>query len=235
MLRFPFHPKNYLELGIYSVLNLIVLILNPFAGFVLLHFVAFIFWSLRNNQRIFIGSHKNYLSPVDGTVVEIHKSDLRNGVEYVKLCIETSLIDSHAQISPISGNIINQEFVDSKSNLELSQIKFKSQFEFVFQNSLTTEISDTRHNLRCIVETVVKTVIPAVFPMLAKTENDTQFIDQGGSIATWHFNPFASMLTYIYLEAGTDLQVQIGQTVIAGQTVVGSKELSVRVFSHNHQ
>lgn len=228
----PMHIKNYLESGVYIALTILFLFVKPFLGFISLHLLGLALWSLRSRARPFISSNKHYLSPIDGKVVEINRSCIRDGGECIKICIQTDLTDSHIQYAPIPGDIVKNELLTNHSNLELAQINLKSPFEVIFESKLVTEILNQKNHIRCAVETIVKPVLPAILPVLETIEYSSSFIDQGNNIGIWHFTPFASVLTYVYLDLGSEVEVEIGNTVVGGQTVLAFK--GPRVFELNN-
>lgn len=218
----PFHIKNYLECAIYVAISVVLLIINPWLGFIAMHLAALALWSLRTRNPInlteFISPVYEFISPIDGKIVEINRSWVRDGIECVKIVIETGFLDSHTQYAPISGEILKQEIQLLEPNTKLP---FTVPWAMNGNNRLVTEILDKRNNNRCIVQTDVYSLVP--WSIIDKIDYNTSFIEQGQLIGVWHCTPVISFTTTVYLDLGSDVNVEVGHTSIGGHTTLASR------------
>lgn len=212
----PFHIKNYLECVIYIAIPIVLFIIKPWVGFIAIHLSILALWSLRTRSTISMSS--DLISPIDGKILEINKSWVRDGVECVKIVIETGFFDSHAQYAPISGEIIKQEIQLLESNAKLP---FTVPWQINSNNRLITEILDKRNNNRCIVQTDVQSLVP--WSIIDKIDYNSSFIEQGQLIGVWHSTPTISFTTTVYLDLGSDVTVEVGHTSIGGHTSLASR------------
>lgn len=215
----PFHQKNYLEVVMYGLMAVIAFFINPVFGFVLLHLAGVIIWSLRAKAREFSKNAANYISPVDGKIISVDQRFVRNGVECVKIAIETGFTDSHVQYSPISGSIVSAKIGENQE--ELSGVG--SGFRMVYESKLSTDVVDTKTNMSCFVETNAKLFFGLPVVPIEPVEYQVNFIEQGSQIGVWHCLPCSSFITYVYLDAGADVDVSAGYRVFGGQTVLASR------------
>lgn len=113
MVRTPIVKEGYIYIGILALITTVVaLAIGPFWGIVPGFLLCFIIFFFRNPTRSVPSDSRLILSPADGTVmsvVELFDDEFLNE-EAIKVTIFLSVFNVHVNRSPISGEIIYQQY-----------------------------------------------------------------------------------------------------------------------------
>lgn len=227
------HTKNYIDIAVGSALTLIGWIISPSLGFITTHLTGLILWYVRDPKRYFARCDRSYLSPVDGTISEIVPNSMcpyADG-EWMKVVIKTSSFDSHIQYAPLEGNLLRHEIITELTQVHLSdllgpklasmmKLDFSIPIRFTSRTSIISQIHNPRSNGHCIVETVTDHYKFNLLPGLSKVSHNG-FTDQVSRLGVGHFG-LHWFHTNIYLDHNSEPQVELGQTVVGGETTIAA-------------
>lgn len=244
------HTYNYVDLIIPSAILIACVFISPLLFVIGLHFFLFVIWSLRQKSRHHKPDPRNYLSPVDGIVVDIKQEATLPHLEGIWKCVQISTYstDSHIQYSPISGSIISTQEIEN--DISFSYLNwmhpgiakvFKTVLSgFMQEGILVTEINNIVNQSHCIVQTSVECRLKWIdicnyLLTQFNLANNTKYscagalrrimtngtIDEGVAIAVLGLGGVCGkMTTWVYIPINVDLKVQVGQTVIAAETAI---------------
>jgi len=174
---------------------------------VLLFFVIFFF---RNPSRQVTEEQTHILSPADGTIqsVEEIKESTYIKDKAIKISIFLSIFDVHFNRSPISGNI---DFIEYRSGKHLSALNSHASA----QNERNT-IGIHNHQLKILVHQIAGLLARRIVCYNSRGDH----LKQGQIFGLIKFGSCTELL----VPAKVKVQVQKGQKVKAGITVLGVLE-----------
>lgn len=223
---------NYLEISLPLVLTIFTFFNRFFyTSLILLHVTLFTLWKFHNRSKFFKEDPKNYLSPVEGVVKNIKTEVSCPYLEGSWKCIsiETGIWDPVMQYSPISGSIVSIKSLEVNEDLSwflYGQTKILDFFydvlgKFICKSVLVTEINDLIQKTHCIIETTVNYVprkkIFGLIDIIRRIKYSGP-IERARPIGTCPLS--LGHYTNVYFPLDCQIEVQIGQSTIAGETVI---------------
>jgi phosphatidylserine decarboxylase len=177
------------------------------AGFAALVITLFILFFFRNPQRITPTDERAVIAPADGVVVYLgpaHEEHL--GVECQKISIFMSVFNVHINRAPLTGRVVDTFSVKGKF-LDVRDERA------TFENERCGIVLETADKVRIVVVQVAGLIARRIVCYLGV--GDTVKRGQRYGLIR-----FGSRLD-VYLPAGTDLQVKMGDKTVSGETVLG--------------
>ena len=191
--------------------SLLLMVWLPFAiiGFLLTFFVV---WFFRDPDRKTPNIKNKIISPADGKICLIDKAKppkelLMDSKEMFRICVFMNVFNVHVNRSPVKGTI--REIVYKKGqflNASLDKASEKNE-----RNSLIIETDDNK-------EIIVTQIAGLIARRILSFVNDKDKIDAGERFGLIRFGSRVD----IYLPEGSKAAVKIGDTVKAGETIIGS-------------
>ena len=191
--------------------SLLLMVSLPFAiiGFLLTFFVV---WFFRDPDRKTPNIKNKIISPADGKICLIDKAKppkelLMDSKEMFRICVFMNVFNVHVNRSPVKGTI--REIVYKKGqflNASLDKASEKNE-----RNSLIIETDDNK-------EIIVTQIAGLIARRILSFVNNKDKIDVGERFGLIRFGSRVD----IYLPEGSKAAVKIGDTVKAGETIIGS-------------
>ena len=206
------HAEGYKFLVIAGIITIIFYIFSSFLGLIGLVLTIWVYYFFRDPDRIIINDDNYLVSPADGEVIKVEEVDgpKELGLEnkkFKKISIFMNVFDCHVNRTPCSGQIeeilykpgkfVNASFDKASEDNERNYYK----------------IRDTHGN-----DVVVVQIAGLVARRIVCESNKDQDLKQGDRIGMIRFGSRAD----VYYENYEPL-VQIGQTSIAGETLLAKK------------
>jgi len=231
MISFNFiHPVNYLEaLVLFGlILPITLLVKSFFLVFLSLHLILLMLWQMRHLKRHSFGDVKAYLAPLDGKVVDIKLNTSCPYVDGVWRCIsiQSQIGGSVLQYAPIDGMVIQEKLV-TNTNILFPDVEW---LHWLTDKSTTliVELKDMVNQVHCVVETQAPNY-PGHRSM--KLVGLTLPVTRASVIGTNRgMNLLGNITTHLYIPVTTSVKVQVGQKMIAGETVI-ARELDQVLLS----
>ena len=191
--------------------SLLLMVWLPFAiiGFLLTFFVV---WFFRDPDRKTPNIKNKIISPADGKICLIDKAKppkelLMDSKEMFRICVFMNVFNVHVNRSPVKGTI--REIVYKKGqflNASLDKDSEKNE-----RNSLIIETDDNK-------EIIVTQIAGLIARRILSFVSNKDKIDVGERFGLIRFGSRVD----IYLPEGSKAAVKIGDTVKAGETIIGS-------------
>ena len=206
------HKEGWKFATIFFLTSLLLLMVwLPFAiiGFLLTFFVV---WFFRDPDRKTPNIKNKIISPADGKICLIDKAKppkelLMDSKEMFRICVFMNVFNVHVNRSPVKGTI--REIVYKKGqflNASLDKASEKNE-----RNSLIIETDDNK-------EIIVTQIAGLIARRILSFVNNKDKIDAGERFGLIRFGSRVD----IYLPEGSKAAVKIGDTVKAGETIIGS-------------
>ena len=191
--------------------SLLLMVWLPFAiiGFLLTFFVV---WFFRDPDRKTPNIKNKIISPADGKICLIDKAKppkelSMDSKEMFRICVFMNVFNVHVNRSPVKGTI--REIVYKKGqflNASLDKASEKNE-----RNSLIIETDDNK-------EIIVTQIAGLIARRILSFVSNRDKIDVGERFGLIRFGSRVD----IYLPEGSKAAVKIGDTVKAGETIIGS-------------
>ena len=191
--------------------SLLLMVWLPFAiiGFLLTFFVV---WFFRDPDRKTPNIKNKIISPADGKICLIDKAKppkelSMDSKEMFRICVFMNVFNVHVNRSPVKGTI--REIVYKKGqflNASLDKASEKNE-----RNSLIIETDDNK-------EIIVTQIAGLIARRILSFVDSKDKIDVGERFGLIRFGSRVD----IYLPEGSKAAVKIGDTVKAGETIIGS-------------
>ena len=206
------HAEGYKFLVIAGIITIIFYIFSSFLGLLGLVLTIWVYYFFRDPDRIIINDDNYLVSPADGEVIKVEEVDgpKELGFEnkkFKKISIFMNVFDCHVNRTPCSGKIeeilykpgkfVNASFDKASEDNERNYYKIK----------------DNHGN-----NVVVVQIAGLVARRIVCESSKNQDLKQGDRIGMIRFGSRAD----VYYENYEPL-VQIGQTSIAGETLLAKK------------
>jgi len=206
------HNEGYKFLVIFGLATLVLYLINGFLGLIGLVLTIWVYYFFRDPDRISINDEDYLVSPADGVVLQVMETNgpkelnLENK-KFTKVSIFMNVFDCHVNRSPCSGAIEDILYVAGKFlNASLDKASEDNERNYYkIKNSFGEEI---------VVVQIAGLVARRIVTETSKGEK----LDQGSRIGMIRFGSRAD----VYYENYEPL-VQIGQTSIAGETLLAKK------------
>ena len=206
----PMHPEGRKFVAIFAAITLVLFLLWEPLGWVGVGLTVWVYYFFRDPERVVPIQEGIMVSPADGIVSllepAVPPSELGLGSEpMTRVSVFMSVFNCHVNRIPAAGLITTVAYHHGKF-LNASLDKASEQNE---RNGITVELRDGRqYGVVQIAGLVARRIM-----CWSKEGSDMQRGERFGLIR------FGSRLD-IYLPSGTEPTVQIGQTMIAGETII---------------
>ena len=206
----PMHPEGRKFVAIFAAITLVLFLLWEPLGWVGVGLTVWVYYFFRDPERVVPIQEGIMVSPADGIVSllepAVPPSELGLGSEpMMRVSVFMSVFNCHVNRIPAAGRITTVAYHHGKF-LNASLDKASEQNE---RNGITVELRDGRqYGVVQIAGLVARRIM-----CWSKEGSDMQRGERFGLIR------FGSRLD-IYLPSGTEPTVQIGQTMIAGETII---------------
>ena len=206
------HTEGYKFIVIAVLITIIFLLINNFLGLIGILLTVWVYYFFRDPERTIIGDDSYLVSPADGEVIKVEEVDgpkelnLENK-KFKKISIFMNVFDCHVNRTPCSGKIeeilykpgkfVNASFDKASEDNERNYYKIK----------------DSHGNNVIVVQ-----IAGLVARRIVCESSKDQDLKQGDRIGMIRFGSRAD----VYYENYEPL-VQIGQTSIAGETLLAKK------------
>jgi phosphatidylserine decarboxylase len=211
----PMHPEGYRFVGIFAAITLVLFWLWEPLGWLGLGLTVWCYYFFRDPKRSVPLGEGLILSPADGVVSLIEPAvppvELGMGPEaLLRVSVFMSVFNCHVNRAPVSGQVTAISYRPG-TFVNASLDKASSDNE---RNSVAIQIADGRR----IAVVQIAGLVARRIVCFTKVGQSLRAGDRFGLIR------FGSRLD-VYLPAGVAPQVALGQTMIAGETVIA--DLSV--------
>lgn len=205
------HKEGWKFASIFFLLSLVFLMIwLPLAiiGFLLTFFVI---WFFRDPERITPDNQNKIVSPADGKICLIDKAQppeelLLESKEMLRICIFMNVFNVHVNRSPVKGVIEKITYkAGSFFNASLDKASEKNE-----RNSLIIKTNDKKIIVVQIAGLIARRIIGFI-----KEGNKINAGERFGLIR------FGSRVD-VYLPEGAESDVNVGDKVKAGETIIGS-------------
>ena len=206
----PMHPEGRKFVAIFAAITLVLFLLWEPLGWVGVGLTVWVYYFFRDPERVVPIQEGIMVSPADGIVSllepAVPPSELGLGSEpMTRVSVFMSVFNCHVNRIPAAGRITTVAYHHGKF-LNASLDKASEQNE---RNGITVELRDGRqYGVVQIAGLVARRIM-----CWSKEGSNMQRGERFGLIR------FGSRLD-IYLPSGTEPTVQIGQTMIAGETII---------------
>jgi len=206
----PMHPEGRKFVAIFATITLVLFLLWEPLGWVGVGLTVWVYYFFRDPERVVPNDDGIMVSPADGIVSLLEPAvppmELELGSEpMTRVSVFMSVFNCHVNRIPAAGRITTVAYHHGKF-LNASLDKASEQNE---RNGITVELSDGRqYGVVQIAGLVARRIM-----CWSKEGSDIQRGERFGLIR------FGSRLD-IYLPSGAEPTVQIGQTMIAGETII---------------
>ena len=206
------HKEGYKFLAISILATFVTLLFSKFFGFLIILITVWVYYFFRDPERVIINDDNFLVSPADGEVIKVEEVNgpKELGLEnknFKKISIFMNVFDCHVNRIPCSGKIeeilykpgkfLNASFDKASEDNERNYYKIKDQ-----------------HGNDIIVVQIAGLVARRI----VCESNKDQDLKQGDRIGMIRFGSRAD----VYYENYEPL-VKIGQTAIAGETLLAKK------------
>jgi len=210
--NFSIHKEGYRFIAIGIVVSLIFMLFSSVLTWIAIILTAFCVFFFRNPKRIVPNDQNLITSPADGTVVAINydvpPQELNLGEEKrYKVSIFLSLLNVHINRLPASGkikNIIYQPGSFLNASLDKASV-------FNEKNTIILELNDNLENLMAFNQ-----IAGFIARRIVCDVHEGQEVKKGDIFGLIRFGSRCD----IWLPLGAVPEVIVGQTMLAGETVI---------------
>jgi len=208
----PMHPEGRKFVAIFAAIAVAFFMLWEPLGWIGVGLTVWVYYFFRDPERVVPNAENVMVSPADGIVSllepAVPPSELGLGNEpMTRISVFMSVFNCHVNRIPAAGRITKVAYHHGKF-LNASLDKASQQNE---RNGIAVELNDGRqYGVVQIAGLVARRIM-----CWTKEETQMQRGERFGLIR------FGSRLD-IYLPSGTEHTVQIGQTMIAGETIIAN-------------
>ena len=206
------HTEGYKFIVIAAFITIIFLFVNGFLGLIGLLLTVWVYYFFRDPERIVIGNDNYLVSPADGEIIKVEEVDgpkelnLENK-KFKKISIFMNVFDCHVNRTPCSGKVEDILYKPGKFlNASLDKASEDNERNYY-------KLKDNHGN-----DIIVVQIAGLVARRIVCETNKDQTLNQGDRIGMIRFGSRAD----VYYENYEPL-VQIGQTSIAGETLLAKK------------
>ena len=206
----PMHPEGYKFVAIFAAITLVLFWIWAPLGWVGVGLTVWCYYFFRDPKRAVPQGEGLMISPADGIVSLIERAapppELGMGhAPLLRVSVFMSVFNCHVNRAPIAGRLIKMAYRPGKFfNASLDKASEDNE-----RNSLLLELADGR---KLVVVQIAGLVARRIVP----------FVTEGQSLRTgerFGLIRFGSRLD-VYLPEGVEPLVALGQTMVAGETVL---------------
>ena len=206
------HKEGYKFLAISIIITFIVWLFSNFLTFIMLLITVWVYYFFRDPDRVVINDNSYLVSPADGLVTDISEINgpeelgLENN-KYTRISIFMNVFNCHVNRTPIEGKVEEIFYKPGKFfNASLDKASKENERNYY-------KIKDLHSN-----DIVVVQIAGLIARRIVCESNKDQDLKQGDRIGMIRFGSRAD----VYYENYEPL-VKIGQTAIAGETLLAKK------------
>ena len=206
------HKEGWKFASISLIISLVLLFISPPLATIGFLLTFFIIWFFRDPDRITPNINNKIISPADGKICLIDKAKppkelLMDSREMFRICVFMNVFNVHINWSPVKGTIKKIVYKEGQFlNASLDKASEKNE-----RNSLVIETEDNK-------EIIVTQIAGLIARRILSFVHDKDKIDIGERFGLIRFGSRVD----IYLPEGSKAAVKIGDTVKAGETIIGS-------------
>ena len=212
----PMHPEGRKFISIFVLITFILFLIWELLGWIGVGLTIWCYYFFRDPERVTPKKEGLIISPADGIVSLIEKArpPAELGMadeELTRVSVFMSVFNCHVNRAPIAGQITEIAYRPGKFfNASLDKASVDNE-----RNSLSIKMNDGR---QIAVVQIAGLVARRILCFSAKGDK----IQTGERFGLIRFGSRVD----VYLPDGTDPLVQLGQTMIAGETVIGDLNAS---------
>ena len=206
------HREGWKFASISLITSLVLLFISPYLATIGFLLTFFIIWFFRDPDRKTPNIKNKIISPADGKICLIDKAKppkelLMDSKEMFRICVFMNVFNVHINRSPVKGTIKKIVYKEGQFlNASLDKASEKNE-----RNSLVIETEDNK-------EIIVTQIAGLIARRILSFVHDEDKIDIGERFGLIRFGSRVD----IYLPKGSKAVVKIGDTVKAGETIIGS-------------
>ena len=206
------HREGWKFASISLITSLVLLFISPSLATIGFLLTFFIIWFFRDPDRKTPNIKNKIISPADGKICLIDKAKppkelLMDSKEMFRICVFMNVFNVHINRSPVKGTIREIVYKEGQFlNASLDKASEKNE-----RNSLVIETEDNK-------EIIVTQIAGLIARRILSFVHDKDKIDIGERFGLIRFGSRVD----IYLPEGSKAAVKIGDTVKAGETIIGS-------------
>ena len=206
------HREGWKFASISLITSLVLLFISPSLATIGFLLTFFIIWFFRDPDRKTPNIKNKIISPADGKICLIDKAKppkelLMDSREMFRICVFMNVFNVHVNRSPVKGTIKKIVYKEGQFlNASLDKASEKNE-----RNSLVIETEDNK-------EIIVTQIAGLIARRILSFVHDKDKIDIGERFGLIRFGSRVD----IYLPEGSKAVVKIGDTVKAGETIIGS-------------
>lgn len=208
----PVNKEGYFIIGVACVITLLLFMIWDFLGFIGLILTGFIVYFFRDPERVSPDDKNAILSVADGVVDVIQEVEapkelgLDSSKTYNRVSVFLNTFNVHVQRIPMSGKIEKLEYIEGKY-LNITNDKYHE------DNERQLCLMKTTQDFEIIFVQIAGMVARRIVCNL-KEGQEVKAGERYGCIK------FGSRVD-LYLPKDVEIKVKVGQTMIAGETVIG--------------
>lgn len=208
----PVNKEGYFIIGVACVITLLLFMIWDFLGFIGLILTGFIVYFFRDPERVSPDDKNAILSVADGVVDVIQEAEapkelgLDSSKTYNRVSVFLNTFNVHVQRIPMSGKIEKLEYIEGKY-LNITNDKYHE------DNERQLCLMKTTQGFEIIFVQIAGMVARRIVCNL-KEGQEVKAGERYGCIK------FGSRVD-LYLPKDVEIKVKVGQTMIAGETVIG--------------
>ena len=206
------HKEGWKFASISLIISLVLLFISPPLATIGFLLTFFIIWFFRDPDRTTPNIKNKIISPADGKICLIDKAKppkelLMDSGEMFRICVFMNVFNVHINRSPVKGTIKKIVYKEGQFlNASLDKASEKNE-----RNSLVIKTEDNK-------EIIVTQIAGLIARRILSFVHDKDKIDIGERFGLIRFGSRVD----IYLPEGSKAAVKIGDTVKAGETIIGS-------------
>ena len=206
------HREGWKFASISLITSLVLLFISPSLATIGFLLTFFIIWFFRDPDRKTPNIKNKIISPADGKICLIDKAKppkelLMDSKEMFRICVFMNVFNVHINRSPVKGTIREIVYKEGQFlNASLDKASEKNE-----RNSLVIKTEDNK-------EIIVTQIAGLIARRILSFVHDEDKIDIGERFGLIRFGSRVD----IYLPEGSKAAVKIGDTVKAGETIIGS-------------
>lgn len=208
----PVNKEGYFIIGVACVITILLFMIHSFLGLIGLILTSFIVYFFRDPERISPDDENVILSVADGVVDVIQEAEapkelkLNSKEKYNRVSIFLNTFNVHVQRIPMTGKIEKLEYIQGKY-LNITNDKYHEDNERQLCLMKTTKGFD-------IIFVQIAGMVARRIVCNLKEGQEVKAGERYGCIK------FGSRVD-LYLPKDIEIKVKVGQTMIAGETVIG--------------
>lgn len=206
----PMHPEGRRFVAIFAVVTIGLFLVSDLLGWIGIGLTVWCYYFFRDPERVSPPRRGLILSPADGIVSLIEKAvppkELgMSGMPLTRVSVFMSVFNCHVNRSPVAGEVVSIAYRPGKFfNASLDKASADNE-----RNSLRIRLEDGRE----LAVVQIAGLVARRIVCFAKPQDRLQAGDRFGLIR------FGSRLD-VYLPDGVTPLVSLGQTMVAGETVI---------------